>query len=54
MKKAGAPIMMKHIASFTVSMIVLGVTTSLILANPIVSGFEYGMKKGWIKPNKRK
>jgi hypothetical protein len=45
--------MVKHIASFTLSIIVLGVTTSLILANPIVSGFEYGMKKGWIKPNKR-
>jgi hypothetical protein len=45
---------MKKLAGFTISMIVLGFTASLVLANPLLYGFEHGMKKGWIKPNKHK
>lgn len=40
---------MRTIAGFTLSLLVLGLTTSLILAKPLVSAFEYGLKKGWVR-----
>jgi hypothetical protein len=41
---------MKKLLGFTAALLVLGVTATLTLVNPIVSGLEYGVKKGWFKP----
>jgi hypothetical protein len=43
---------MKKLIGFTVSLLVLGITTSLTLANPLRSGVEYGLKKGWLKASR--
>ncbi len=40
---------MKNLIGFTLSAMVLGITTSLILAKPFLVGFEYGVKKRWLK-----
>ena len=40
---------MRTFAGFTLSLLVLGLTTSLILAKPLLYGFEYGLKKGWFR-----
>jgi hypothetical protein len=42
---------MKKLIGFTVSLLVLGITAGLTLANPLRSGVEYGLKKGWFKSN---
>jgi len=43
---------MKKLMGFTLSLLVLGVTAGLTLANPIRLGVEHGMKKGWFKSNR--
>ena len=43
---------MKKIMGFTLSLLVLGITAGLTLANPLRHGLDYGMKKGWLKPNR--
>jgi hypothetical protein len=45
---------MKNLAGFIISIAVLGFTTCLVLVNPLVYGFGYGVKKGWIKPRPRR
>jgi len=43
---------MKKLMGFTLSLLVLGVTAGLTLANPIRLGVEHGLKKGWFKSNR--
>jgi hypothetical protein len=40
---------MRYIGNFILSLLVLALTSTLILANPLVIGFEYSLKKGWVK-----
>lgn len=40
---------MRTLAGFTLSVLVLSLTTSLILAKPLVVTFEWGLKKGWFR-----
>jgi hypothetical protein len=49
----GGKTTMKKLLSLTASLLFLGLTTGLTLANPLVSGIEHGIKKGWFKSNKR-
>jgi hypothetical protein len=50
---SGRSLDMKKIMGFTLSLLVLGITAGLTLANPLRVGVEHGMKKGWFKPNRK-
>lgn len=40
---------MKLLGSFFIATMILSVTTLLSLARPFLVGFEYSLKKGWVK-----
>ena len=40
---------MKTMLELTASLLILAVTFSLFLADPLRAGVDYGVKRGWIK-----
>ncbi len=42
---------MKKLIGFTISLLFLGLTAGLTLANPVRVAVEHGLKKGWFKSN---
>lgn len=40
---------MQKLLALTIEALLLGFTAVLTLANPVVIGVEYGLKRGWFK-----
>jgi hypothetical protein len=40
---------MKPLGGFFIAVMLLSFTSLLPLARPLLAGFEYGLKKGWVK-----